>query len=220
MQDFGERVWAPTGSRPHVYITPGPALDALCASLVAESGPVAQWRPDWQDITRPVVRQFWHVTLAWADIPTAATVPGSWGDLHTALSTAVSRLDPVTLTPMRAEATTNSVVVRMDPTPELLALADAAGDALQSVYGARVAVEKRPHISLGYGRRTVDTAHWSTSVDPVTEVVGQILLVDTDTFGDDGLSWNLNTQRAIGVGDQRAGAVDATEPGSPRTARG
>jgi hypothetical protein len=205
VQDFGERVWVPTGSRPHIYITPGPALDALCASLVAESGPVARWRPDWDVITRPVARQFWHVTLAWADIPTAATAPGSWADLHTALTEAVSGLDPVTLTPLRVEATTNSVVVRMDPTRELLELATAAGEALRSVYGAgiRVAVENHPHISLGYGRRAVDTDPWSAEMTPITEPVNNILIVDNNTFGDIGLSWDLDTQRTVELGSQR-----------------
>lgn len=82
-----------------------------------------------------MARQWWHVTLAWADIPTVATAPGSWHGLHTALPESVCGLDPVTLTPLRIEAETNSGVVRMNPTRELIALATAVGEALRSVYG-------------------------------------------------------------------------------------
>ena len=215
MRDFGaEKMWTPAGSRPHVYLTPAPGDDlrALCDTLTAHPGPLERWQPNWREFTHALAPEFWHITLAWLNIPTHWTPPGSWDALKRTLTTDLAGVAPVALTPVRVETTTHGVLMWIAATPELLALAEAAGQAMRSVYGADapVTVEDHPHIALAYGCAIVDTPPLSITPAPVTDTARNVQLVDCDTFGPAGLSWDTGTARRISLAvepDQQRGAL-------------
>jgi len=215
MRDFGEKLWAPAGSRPHIFLTPGPALTGLCENVLDEAGPLSAWYPGWPAVVRAVDRDARHVTLGWVDLPTAAAVPGTWQGLAAALEREVAEIAPVTLTAEKLVTTSHGVIVTIAATPELNCLADAVEHSMDAVFGAgvRTVTDRSPHLALVYGRAHADTPELSIPIRSTSDTVHSLLLVDHDTFGSG--RWNPTTAHSIALTAQHD-----THPPHPGNATG
>jgi len=221
MRDFARKRWSPVGSRPHVLIPVYGSDVAALASHYSYDHDLGEWYSEWDELLRGVHPFFWHLTLAWLDTPTARTEPGNWLALRKALLPALANVGPVVLTAGTAVVSEHGVHLRVNRTPELDQLADAAREAMHSVFGAAAPVSDhgpdwQPHIALFHGRADVKTPSGPLRVTHLaaTMPVREVLLVDHDTWGPDGPRWDIASARRVPVGDTgRFEPFDRTDDG-------
>ena len=222
MRDFDACRWSPDGSRPHVEI---PATTEVTELAGIYRQQVIGWWQEQNDerpfdaVFRLVPDEYLHLTAGWVDQLTT-TLPDGAID---AVASRLADLQPLRLTVGPALVGLYAVELYVVPDPAADRLAAAVRAAFRDVLGPTAAPEPAlerpwcPHISFLYGQQHVDTdalasrlqygtLHPRTGrlVRPVTMPVASVLLVDQDTWGHEGLSWNQSTAWQVGLGTERA----------------
>ena len=221
MRNFDETMWSPAGARPHIEVPVPDPVRRLARAYLAQTR--AWWAEQGDDrpfetVFRIIDEEFLHLTVGWLDRLTTDLAFEQLDALYAALAARLSHLEPFAVTVGPAIAGRYALEMYVVPNPQATALAAAVRAAIRDIFGAQAAPEPaparlwRPHISVFYGSRAVDTDALASRIaytlapgtdhlaTPVTMPVDAVLLVDQDTWGNAGLSWDNGTTRTIKLG--------------------
>lgn len=221
MRDFGETRWSPDGSRPHVDVLVTPEVAALAAAYLDHArvwwGQQADPR-QFEQVFRPVIPDYLHLTLTWLDRVTAKVGTGLMNDIEVALRTRLSDLPPFEITAGPGTVGYYALELFVTPSDAADALARAARQALRDAVGPDAVPEPPtdrpwcPHVAILHGRQRVDTDGLASRIlyvpppaatallRPTTMRIDGVVLVDQDTWGPNGLAWDQQTARCIPLG--------------------
>ena len=222
---FADRVWSPLGSRPHILLTGSTDLAAYAASINARARRWWERQPGstgrrWDDLVREVPGHYLHITLTWLDRLTTEVDAAELRQLSDELVDRFAALSPTEVRIGEPMVRTHAVELYVHPSPQLNAIAAQARAALRVVLGDDAAPEPpqgkpwRPHLSTFYGNAEFDSAGLAETLldgpapagghTTVLTMPAEGILVDQDTFRDEGFWWDTATARSITVGGRSA----------------